>query len=122
MVEKEQFTLSDGFYEGAIQGQSIAPNDIDYYEKDSLSSLFDLNSLTFEELSAVTGNLIQQAKETFSQLSIMSNTDDDIQFWLDDYENEKATYLELEKAFKKFDVELPDLTEKLTENSQEDSD
>lgn len=119
MAKKEQFTLSNGFYEGTIQGQNIAPNEIDYYEKNSLSSLFDLNSLTFEELSAITGNLIQQAKETFSQLSIMSNTDEDIHYWLDDYENEKATYLELKTAFKKFDVDLPDLTETLTEESQE---
>lgn len=117
MAKEERFTLSNDFYEGTIQGQNIAPNEIDYYEKNSLSSLFDLNSLTFEELSAITGNLIQQAKETFSQLSIMSNTDEDIHYWLDDYENEKATYLELEAAFKKFDVDLPDLTEKLTEAS-----
>lgn len=118
MTKKAQFTLIDTFYYGLIQEQNIEPNEIDYYDKQALSSLFNLNSLTLQELSAITFNLIMQAKQTYNEMISMSDKDDDFSYWASDYENEQNTYLELKDSFEKFKIDLPTSLE-LTDHAVE---
>ncbi|GAB2021499.1 hypothetical protein RyT2_05730 [Pseudolactococcus yaeyamensis] len=88
-LQFQKTLVETGWIEGKINGQEIS--DIDYYSQNALDD-FELTKLLDVEILALTNNLMQQTKGTFSEISDMAEDDSDLRYWMDDYYNEVETY------------------------------
>lgn len=76
---------------GTIDGQSIDITDIDYFSEKPFEG-FDLNQASDIEIKALAYNLLAQSKDTVDQIATMNESDEELSYWQNDYDNEKESY------------------------------
>lgn len=88
---------------------------IDFYDKDPFD--FDLKELDFSTLQQLFVRLVKQGKDTNTEIK-RNQESNDLSYWLDDFENEKDTYLKITNEIKRrgLKVEFATLEEAIKQN------
>ncbi|MFC4652442.1 hypothetical protein ACFO26_05925 [Lactococcus nasutitermitis] len=94
------------YAEGIIDTVDISYQELDYFERDVLLQ-FDLPALSERELVALTLNLINQIEATTGTLKELDWDDDDLNYYLEDYENEKTSYQVLVNEWARREIIVP---------------
>lgn len=93
-------------FSGIVQSNEISLSENEYFS--NLTNIYDIKSLSNNELKAITVNLLTQAKETYQEMSKLSGDDNDLYFWADDYKNEKTNYNALQNELSQRNINIPE--------------
>lgn len=100
------FDKNSQSFSGIVHGNEISLSENEYFS--DLTNIYDIKSLSNNELKAITVNLLTQAKETYQEMSKLSGDDNDLYFWADDYKNEKTNYNALQNELSQRNINIPE--------------
>lgn len=100
------FDKNSQSFSGIVHGNEISLSENEYFS--DLTNIYDIKSLSNDELKAITVNLLTQAKETYQEMSKLSGDDNDLYFWADDYKNEKTNYNALQNELSQRNINIPE--------------
>lgn len=91
---------------GTIDGQSIDITDIDYFSENPFEG-FDLKQASDIEIKALAYNLLAQSKDTVDQIATMNESDEELAYWQNDYDNEKESYTIIADELQSRGIKVP---------------
>ena len=100
------FDKNSQSFSGIVHGNEISLSENEYFS--DLTNIYDIKSLSNNELKAITVNLLTQAKDTYQEMSKLSGDDNDLDFWADDYKNEKTNYNALQNELSQRNINIPE--------------
>lgn len=92
---------------GTIDGQSIDITDVDYFSEKPFEG-FDLKQASDIEIKVLAYNLLAQSKDTVDQIATMNESDEELSYWQNDYDNEKESYTIIADELQSRGIKVPD--------------